>query len=195
MRYLIADLPVTLEELRAAPGPVRVPGARSCAPGTLLQRGLDTPSGKFELDSLAVAACGGAGLDTLPVYRPPLNGVSPEQYPFRLCAGPRIPNALHSRLHAVPWNRSLRPDPMADLNPADAAGLGVGQGEEIELFTPFGCICVRANLTAAVDRGTVYLFHGYPEADVNTLMDPDHLDPYSGFPAYRSQRLGVRKKV
>ena len=48
---------------------------------------------------------------------------------------------------------------------------------------------------AKVDEGTVYMFHGYSEADVNSLLDGDKLDPYSGFPAYRSNRVGIRKKV
>ena len=38
------------------------------------------------------------------------------------------------------------------------------------------------------------LFHGYSEADANSLMDANHLDPYSGFPAYRSTRCAVRKE-
>ena len=45
------------------------------------------------------------------------------------------------------------------------------------------------------DQGTVYIYHGYPEADVNTLLDPEKVDPYSGFPAFRSSRAGIRKKV
>ena len=84
---------------------------------------------------------------------------------------------------------------MADLNPEDAASLGIQQEDVIELFTKMGAITVKANLSIKVDKGTVYMFHGYSEADVNSLMSPDHLDPYSGFPAFRSTRLGVRKKV
>ena len=38
------------------------------------------------------------------------------------------------------------------------------------------------------------LFHGYSEADANLLTDSDHLDPYSGFPAYRFIRCAVRKE-
>ena len=123
------------------------------------------------------------------------NEADRKKYPFILCSGPRIPGALHSRLHKVPWARSLRPEPMADINPEDAEKLGISQGDAVEIFTDFGCIGLKANLTAMTDRGTVYVYHGYPEADVNTLLDPENVDPYSGFPAFRSSRAGLRRKV
>jgi hypothetical protein len=37
------------------------------------------------------------------------------------------------------------------------------------------------------------MYHGDPEADVNLLLDPDDLDPISGFPAYRSARCRIDK--
>ncbi|MCD8322984.1 MAG: molybdopterin-dependent oxidoreductase, partial [Oscillospiraceae bacterium] len=200
MRYLIADLPVTLEELAGESLPIRIPGVQSYQPGTMLEHGLATPSGKFELYSLTIQKCmeehpNVESLDCLPTYREPLDQQDPARYPFTLCSGPRIPGALHSRLHDVPWARSLRPSPMADLNPTDAEALEIAQGDGIEVFTPFGRIYLLANLTSMVDLGTIYIYHGYREADVNSLMDPDHVDPYSGFPAFRSCRAGVRKKA
>ncbi len=190
-RYLIADLPVTLEQLRENPYPIKLPHVQPYQPGTLRKQGLHTTSGKFELYSLAIEKYQQQGLHPLPTYQPP-----PEHpdYPFRLCSAPRLTNALHSRLHRVSWNRSLRPEPMADLAPADAQRIGVRQGDEIELFTPQGSITVKANLSAKVDEGTVYMFHGYAEADINQLMSAEQLDPYSGFPNFRSTYAGVRRK-
>jgi hypothetical protein len=37
------------------------------------------------------------------------------------------------------------------------------------------------------------MYHSHPEADVNLLLDPDALDPVSGFPGYRSSRCRVAK--
>ena len=37
------------------------------------------------------------------------------------------------------------------------------------------------------------MYHGRPEADVNTLIDPDYRDPISGFPAFKSLLCEVRK--
>ncbi len=37
------------------------------------------------------------------------------------------------------------------------------------------------------------MYHGYPDADVNTLLEGDYLDPISGFPGYKAALCAVRK--
>ena len=37
------------------------------------------------------------------------------------------------------------------------------------------------------------MYHDYPEADVNTLLPGDYLDPISGFPGYKASLCAVRK--
>ena len=188
-RYIFQDLPITLEELKAADRPVKLPNVEPYVPGTLLERGLDTATGKFELYSEAIAKY--PHLDPLPTYIPPFDTEEDPEWPFHLCTSPRLTNALHSRLHQVPWARSLRPDPMADLNPEDAAALGIAQGDDIRMTSPRGEVVVKANLSHKVDRGMVYFYHGYREADSNLLTDNEALDPYSGFPAYRDTRVRI----
>lgn len=53
----------------------------------------------------------------------------------------------------------------------------------IEISTRVGAICLRANPSPLIREGTVSMFHGYREADVNSIISWDHLDPYSGFRA------------
>ena len=86
------------------------------------------------------------------------------------------------------------PGPTADLNDGDAQALGISQGDAIELTTSAGTITVAANPTRTVKKGTVFLYHGYREADVNSIVPPGHNDPYSGFPGYRSVRCAVTRK-
>ena len=81
------------------------------------------------------------------------------------------------------------------MNRADCERLGIKEGDRIEISTEKGTISVKCHPTLTVPEGLVNLFHGYLEADAAKLMDGDHLDPYSGFPAYRSVRCAVRKKV
>jgi anaerobic selenocysteine-containing dehydrogenase len=138
------------------------------------------------------------GIDGLPLYaEPPYSPTSsPERardYPFVLSTGARLPMFIHSRLFRLPWVRSLRRDPAADLNPADAAALGIVDRDEIELATPTGSIRVRANLSQMIRPGDVHMYHGYPDADVNTLLEGDYLDPISGFPGYKAALCAVRK--
>lgn len=132
-------------------------------------------------------------LNPLPSYLDSYDDSDKEKYPYTFIAGARISNAIHSRLHDVSWTRSLRKDPAADLHPDTAAEIGANEGDDIEIATQFGKIAVKAHLTHTVLPGDVYMFHGYREADANSLVGSRHLDPYSGFPGYRQTRCNVRK--
>ena len=61
---------------------------------------------------------------------------------------------------------------------------------EYEMLTA----CCQANPTFTVKPGTVHLYHGYREADVNSIVPPGYNDPYSGFPGYRSVPCALRRK-
>ena len=107
-------------------------------------------------------------------------------------AGSRISTRFHSRFHSVRSADYFRPVPSAELHPADAETLGIRQGDAIAVSTPTGTMHVHAELTKAAKRGTVFMFQSYADsADVNRIIDRDHLDPYSGFPGYRSVRCKV----
>ena len=114
---------------------------------------------------------------------------------FRLCSIPRLPGALHSRLHRLSWSKALHPEPVAELHPADGRKLSIADGESIELFTEQATITLKAKFTNKAQRGSIYVYHSYPQADVNSLLKVEHVDPYSGFPAFRSALVQVRKKV
>ncbi len=191
IRHIIRDLPMTVEEMRTEK-PVKLPGVTPYVFGSTLEKGLNTPTGKLELYSEVIAGHPEWGLDPLPVYVPPYNP-APETYPFRLCAGARIPNALHSRLHDVPWERSLLPEPSVEMSPEDAERLGVELGDDVEIITNIGALTFKAIPTATVMPGDVFIYHGYREKDINSILDGTNLDPYTGFPAYRSAYCNIRR--
>jgi anaerobic selenocysteine-containing dehydrogenase len=159
------------------------------------KEGFKTPSGKMEFTSLVLDE---HGLDSLPLYREPaLSPVAtPEMaknFPLILTTGARLPFFIHSRTYRIPRLRRFQPDATADLNPADALQRDLSQGDWVLLSTRRGAVRVRANLTETVPPGVVNMYHGRPEADVNTLIDPDYRDPISGFPAFKSLLCEVKK--
>ncbi|WML32844.1 molybdopterin-dependent oxidoreductase [Clostridium sp. OS1-26] len=194
-RYLISDLDISLEDLKNSDGPVKIPGFKPYMVGENTKDGYDTPSKKYELKSSIIEKYSKWNLEPLPIYTASLDDVDEVQYPFILTAGARIPGAFHSRLHNISWTRALRPEPTADINFYDGKKLNINQDDIIEIITTKGSIDVKANLTQSVLEGVVNMYHGYSEADVNAIIEGDHLDPYSGFPGYRSVRCTIRKKV
>ena len=193
LNWILDGLGIDLEFLKAnSQHPHKLPTFKASPPGT---HPFKTPTGKFELYSTIIAELENSNLDALPTYRPSLDDVDIKKYPFIMVSGSRLPNALHSRLHDVPWLRSLRPEPMADINLGDAERLGISHMDNIMISTPCGKITVKANPSDLVKTGTIHMYHGYREADVNSLISVLHNDPYSGFPGYRSYRCRVDKVV
>jgi len=181
------------EAVKDADRPVRAPNARPYVPGTRLKEGLRTPTGKIELSCSILEEMGRPDLDPLPIHLDCDDDAPADQFPFVLMSGARIPNAIHSRTHDVPWLRSLRPEPSADINPADAARLGIVQDDLIRLVTQVTSITVRANISSVSNVGDVNMYHGYRQANVNALIPKDHVDPYTGFPGYKQVRCRIEK--
>ena len=155
------------------------------------QNGFPTPSGKMEFTSNLLAKYKEFKYDALPVYAPPAQSEesTPElfkEYPFTINTGSRLPMFVHTRMFRVPWTNSLRPKPSADINPADAARLGIKQGDAIKICTPKGEISVFANISDMILEGVVSMYHGYAKADVNSLIDHSYYDPISGYPGFKA---------
>ncbi len=156
-----------MAELKKHPGGMPVPAPLANAERKYREKGFPTPSGKMEFKSSIIEKYADQlALSALPAYLPPQQSheATPElakQYPFILNTGSRLPMFVHTRTYRLPWTRSLRPHPAADINPADARRLGIQQDDEIEIATTAGAIRVRANLTELAQPGVVHMYHGY----------------------------------
>lgn len=193
-KYLLKNIGLTLADLRLSPLPLRIPGFIPYRPGSNTRSGYNTPTGKYELYSETIAAIDKRyGLDSLPTYKPSLDEGDEKRFPLTLTAGGRLPGRFHSRLNAVKWLKVLSPYAVVDINPKDARRLHIRHNDDVELETASGSLRLKANLTHIVPENAVFMYQDYPEADVNSIIPADHLDPYSGFPGYRTLRCAVRK--
>ena len=195
--WIIDGCGLTVADLKKSDLPVKVPAAKwPVQAGKVLDNGFNTPSGKFEFYSNAIAQIV-PGLDPLPSYTDPLSDENdPEtkaKYPFYLCTGARRPHALHSRTHEVPWLRSLQPDPTVEVHNEDARRLGLKDGDWVAMSSPYGEIRMRVKVTALAKPGVLLAIHGYTEANVNELVGQNHVDPYTGFPGFKGLRCNIRK--
>ena len=189
--WMLEPSVLSVAELKKHPVGMFVPDFKKPAERKYADQGFKTPSGKFEFVSSVLSETDGEGFEALPSFREP--AISPvsqpkiaKEYPFVLSIGARKPMFQHSRTFRIPWIRQFAPEPVCDMNPADAKRAGIAEGEEVELMTPEGSVFVKAHLDETIREGDVHLYHDWPEANGNDLMSGDYLDPISGFPGYRS---------
>ncbi|MBQ9955819.1 MAG: molybdopterin-dependent oxidoreductase [Eggerthellaceae bacterium] len=133
------------------------------------QPGFNTPTGRVELYSTMFRQF---GEDPLPYYmEPQLSPVSTpeefEKYPFVLTTGARTYCYFHSEGKQIPYLREMNPDPLIEINPADALKLGVADGQWVEAESPFGKCVLKAKVSQIVKPGVVHAQHGFwfPEKD------------------------------
>jgi anaerobic dimethyl sulfoxide reductase subunit A len=131
-----------------------------------------TPSGKIELYSEALVEDGQA----LPVFLKPLETplkLESTPYPIAFVQG-------HSRFrtHSMFANTASllerNPEPVADINPADAAVRDISEGDLISVFNDRARTTLKARLTEAVAPGVLNISQGwwidqFKEGSVNHL--------------------------
>ncbi len=71
-----------------------------------------------------------------------------------------------------------------ELNPADAAELGVKDGDEVSITSRRNTIRIAVRLSSRVARRQVFIPMHYREAAANLLTNPA-LDPYAGIPEFK----------
>jgi anaerobic selenocysteine-containing dehydrogenase len=195
VNYKLEPLNITFKDLKQHPEGIKRP--LPVRPERNYEKaGFQTPTGKVEIASSILAE---HGLDPLPVYKEPVESpVSrPDlagSYPLVLTSGARVLAYTHSQFRNIEQLRRLMPEPLIDINPADARTRGIKTGDTVTVASPRGSIKMKANVTDAILAGVVSLPHEWPdEVNVNLLVDDGTLDPISGFLPCKSQLCQVTK--
>ncbi|MEJ2699827.1 MAG: aminotransferase class V-fold PLP-dependent enzyme [Desulfuromonadales bacterium] len=204
LRHALNGSGFTLEEVRAAGGSVQLPAAmmqyKKWEKGLLRpdgRAGFNTPTGRFEIASTLLEE---HGYDPLPVYTEPKEGplARPDlarRYPLVLNSGGRTVYDFRSQHHGVKGLSAQHPEPLMVMNIADAAERGIGDGDRVWVETLRGKVQYRARVTKNIVQGAVDAEMGgggplgpeaWRECNVNELTDPQHYDPISGFPIYKT---------
>jgi|SRR5579884_530696 len=107
--------------------------------------GFGTPSGKIELASSILEQL---GYDPLPAHDPAGEEGAGDAaaYPLRLMTGGTRIDATHQDHRQVASLRRHHPDPLVELAPETAAGLGIAEGDWVRVETPRGSFRQRAHL-------------------------------------------------
>ena len=173
-------------------------------------RGMSTPTRKMEIWSTVIETyMPGADME-LPNWKPAPEtelaqpGISKE-WPFLMTTGRRIPVYFHSEHRQLPWCRELWPAPRCEINPADAAELGIEQGDWVWIESPRAKVRQVADLYYGIEQGVINCEHqwwfpeldqadkGYALSTINCLVEGTNQDPLCGASNLRAYNVKVYK--
>ena len=146
------------------------------------------------------------GYDPMAGYQePPWSPVSaPDiaaEYPLILISGSRVRASHHSSHRQIERLRQRYPDPLLQINPETADGLGIADGDEVYIETPLGRVKQRAQLLEGMHPQVVHAdgywwfpereeaepsLFGVWESNINSIL-PDDADvcDYTGDSYFR----------
>ncbi len=134
----------------------------------------------------------GRGLFHAVQYVPP-DEQPDREYPFTLTTG-----RYYEHYHTGTMTRRskgldlLCPKGYAEMNPEDAAGIGVGEGDSVMLRSRRGEVRMQVRPTEDCPRGLVFAPFHFNEAKINLLTNPA-LDPIAKTPEFKVCAIAVER--
>lgn len=120
-----------------------------------------------------------------------------EAHPFRLATSPAR-SFLNSTFTETPGSLKKEGRPTLMLHPLDAAALGIGEGDEVEIGNGRGSVFLHAVLFDGVVRGVAIAESIWPNSahrhgrGINTITGADAVAPFGGA-AFHDNKIWVRK--
>jgi len=115
------------------------------------------------------------------------------EYPLTLTTGRRLQH-YHSgsMTHRVAGLNTLLPGERMEIHPADAAPLGLADGDMASITSRRGEVKVQVQLTDRIKPGVVFMTFHFPETAVN-LLTIATLDPVAKIPEYKATAVRVQR--
>jgi formate dehydrogenase alpha subunit len=125
-------------------------------------------------------------------YKPPAE-LADDDYPLILTTGRSL---FH--FHTGTLTRKVRglnvfkDEELVEMNPKDAAALGVADGDMVRVVSRRGAVVAKACLTDASPVGVVFMTFHFAETPTNQLTNPA-LDPVAKIPEYKVSAVRIEK--
>ena len=207
LNHTLAPLHLTLDDLRAQPGGVSVPGDPLYY--QYQKSGFKTHTGKVEIFSEVFRD---AGQNPLPAFVEPAMSpytTSSDEFPLVLTSA-KLVQYCHSQHRSIPSLRRRAADPEVSLNPETAGARGIQESDWVEIRTPKATVRMRAKFDAALHPRVVSAQYGWWQenealglagfdafadtgSNYNRLIADDITDPISGSTGLRSALCDIRK--
>jgi predicted molibdopterin-dependent oxidoreductase YjgC len=128
-------------------------------------------------------------------HGPPVDELS-EEFPLRLTTGRRL-DSFNTGVQSSRFPSPLRRGETIDLHPADAARLGVAEGEMVRVVSRRGAVEAPIRLDPGLRPGLAFMTLHFPDEAPTNVLTIDTYDPKSGTAefkatAVRVERIGAR---
>ena len=123
------------------------------------------------------------------VHRPPAEALS-EQFPLRLTTG-RVLDSYNTGAQSAGYSSPIRSGDAIEINPADAADLGVVEGDIVRVSSPRGSVNMRVHVTDRLPTGLVFTTFHFPELVDANLLTNDAWDIRSGTAEFKAASVRI----
>lgn len=124
-------------------------------------------------------------------YRPPAE-LPDKEYPLILSTGRCLYHYHTSMTRQVEGLNVLRGEELVQLNPNDAAALGIADGDKIRVSSRRGEVTAKAWVTEVTPEGAIWMTFHFADSPTNVLTNPV-LDPIARIPEYKVCAVRVEK--
>ena len=124
-------------------------------------------------------------------HSPPKERLS-DEFPLRLTTG-RALDSYNTGVQSGGYVSPIRYGDALDVNPADAAELGIADGERVLVSSPRGSVEMDVRLQPDIPAGLTFTTFHFPElVDANVLTN-DEWDPRSGTAEFKAAAIRISK--
>ena len=125
-------------------------------------------------------------------YKPPME-LPDKHYPLVLTTGRSLYHFHTGTMtRKVAGLNVLKKEGEVEINPADAAKLGIADGDKVKVASRRGEVVSKANVTEVSPAGVVFMTFHFAESPANRLTNPA-LDPVAKIPEYKVCAVRVEK--
>jgi len=124
-------------------------------------------------------------------HEPPVDELSVE-FPIRLTTGRRL-DSFNTGVQSGRFPSPLRRGETIDLHPADAARLGVAEGEPVRIVSRRGSVEAPVRLDPGLRPGLAFMTLHFPDQVPTNQLTIDTYDPKSGTAEFKATAIRVER--
>jgi predicted molibdopterin-dependent oxidoreductase YjgC len=128
---------------------------------------------------------------TVVEHAEPAEAVS-DAYPLTLTTGRRL-DSFNTGVQTGGFRSPLRRGETVDLSPADAARLGVRDGERVRVVSRRGAVEAPARVDPGMREGLVFMTLHFPDVVETNVLTLDVTDPRSGTAEFKAAAVRVER--